>query len=158
MNQIVGGWVINGITTIQSGIPNAIRSRTNSLGNFGGTQMPFSTGISSVTDGGAKERYTQWFNKAAFEQPPAYTWGNVGPFLPDNPGPTHHQWDISLLKNFPITERIRLQLRGEFFNAFNHVNFRNPIGTALQFGRGNFGVITSTEAARIIQLGVKLYY
>jgi hypothetical protein len=44
------------------------------------------------------------------------------------------------------------------FNAFNHANFRNPLGNALQFGRSNFGVINSTEAARIIQFGLKLYY
>ena len=156
-NQLIGGWVINGITTLQSGLPLAIRSRRNTLGNFGGTQMPFSTGISSVTDGNSKQRYRQWFNPAAFEQPAAYTYGNVGPFLPSNRGPGYQQWDISILKNFPITERVRLQFRGELFNAFNQVNFRSPRGTALQFGRANFGRITSTEAARIIQFGLKLY-
>ncbi len=49
-------------------------------------------------------------------------------------------------------------LRAEFFNALNRANFRDPVGSARLFGRPNFGVITQTFPARVIQLGLKLYY
>jgi hypothetical protein len=156
LNQVVGGWSLNGITTAQSGSPISISSRNNTTNSFGGAQRPDSTGISSVTPGGAKDRYNGWFNEGAFVDAPTYAFGNVGRFLPDNLGPPLHNWDISVLKNFAATERLRLQFRAEFFNAFNHVNFDNPAGTT--FGQPDFGAITGTESARIVQFGLKLYY
>jgi hypothetical protein len=156
VNQVIGGWTLNGITSIQSGSPISIESRNNTTASQGGAQRPNSTGISSVTPGAAKDRILGWFNSAAFADAAPYTFGNVGRFLPDNPGPPLHNWDISILKNFPIQERFRLQFRAEMFNAFNMVNFRNPSGTI--FGQPNFGQITVTDPARIIQFGLKLYY
>lgn len=151
-----GGWIVNGVTTLQSGTPISISSRNNTTGSFGGGQRPNSTGISSKTEGGTKDRIYGWFNRAAFVDAQPFQFGNVGRFLPDNLGPPLHNWDISILKDFRFTERMRLQFRSEFFNAFNHVNFSNPAGTT--FGQPNFGVITGAERARIIQFGLKLYY
>jgi hypothetical protein len=156
LNQVVGGWTINGITSMMSGSPISIDSRNNTTASQGGGQRPNSTGISSVTPGSPKDRIYGWFNPAAFEDAPPFTFGNVGRFLPDNLGPGTHNWDISVLKNFPVTESIRLQFRAEMFNAFNMVNFRNPAGVT--FGQPNFGVITATDPARIVQFGLKLYY
>ncbi|MDX1980297.1 MAG: carboxypeptidase regulatory-like domain-containing protein [Bryobacteraceae bacterium] len=156
VDHVVGGWSLNGISSIQSGTPISIASRNNTTNSFGGGQRPNSTGISSATAGSAAERRNGWFNPAAFVDAPIYTFGNVGRFLPDNFGPKLHNWDISILKNFSITERFRLQFRTELFNAFNNVNFNNPAGTTL--GQPNFGTITGAEAARIIQFGLKLYY
>lgn len=42
-------------------------------------------------------------------------------------GPTYKQWDLALYKNTPITERVNLQLRADFFNILNHANFANPV-------------------------------
>jgi hypothetical protein len=42
-------------------------------------------------------------------------------------GPTFKQWDLALYKNTPITERVTMQLRAEFFNLLNHPNFSNPV-------------------------------
>jgi hypothetical protein len=65
-------------------------------------------------------------------------------------------WDISLIKNFLFTERARLQLRGEFLNAFNHPQFNNPI---LDPTSSNFGRVTSqANLPRNIQLGIKLIF
>jgi hypothetical protein len=41
-------------------------------------------------------------------------------------GPTYKQWDVALFKNTPLTERLNLQLRADFFNILNHPNFANP--------------------------------
>ncbi|HEX8847251.1 MAG TPA: carboxypeptidase regulatory-like domain-containing protein [Pyrinomonadaceae bacterium] len=65
-------------------------------------------------------------------------------------------WDISLIKNFLFTDRTRLQLRGEFLNAFNHPQFNNPIldPTSTNFGR----VTGQANLPRNIQLGIKLIF
>ena len=155
INHIVGRWNLSGITSLQSGSPISIDSRVNTTASQGGGQRPNSTGISSKSSGSTKERINGWFNNAAFVDAPPYTFGNVGRFLPDNPGPPLHNWDVSLLKDFGFTERYRLQFRAELFNAFNIVNFRNP---AITFGQPNFGVITAADPARVIQFGLKFYY
>jgi hypothetical protein len=65
-------------------------------------------------------------------------------------------WDISIIKNFLFNERARLQLRGEFLNAFNHPQFNNPV---LDPTSSNFGRITSqANLPRNIQLGIKLIF
>ncbi|MBL8216441.1 MAG: TonB-dependent receptor [Bryobacterales bacterium] len=156
LNHLIGGWSLNGITSIQSGSPISIDSRNNTTNSQGGGQRPDSTGIKSTTPGGTKNRIDGWFNPAAFVDAPPYAFGNVGRFLPDNFGPPLHNWDLSILKNFRASERFRLQFRAELFNAFNLVNFRNPSGVV--FGQPAFGRITAADPARIIQFGLKLYY
>ncbi len=156
VNQLAGGWTLNGIGTLQAGTPISIDSRNNTTGSQGGGQRPNSTGLKSQTDGSTKDRIYGWFNNAAFADAPQFTFGNLGRFLPDNFGPPLHNWDVSILKQFVFFERYRLQFRTEMFNAFNKVNFDNPSGTVL--GQPNFGRITGSESARVIQFGLKLYY
>jgi hypothetical protein len=106
--------------------PISIDSRNNTTASQGGGRRPNSTGISSATPGGANDRINGWFNTAAFADAPTFTFGNIGRFLPGNFGPGMHNWDVSILKDFPITGHFRLQFRGELFNVFNLVNFRLP--------------------------------
>lgn len=89
---------------------------------------------------------------------PRYAFGNVGRTLPDNRAPGLQVWDVSVLKTVPVREKWRVEFRAEFFNAFNNVNFLPPEGTAADFGRPQFGTLTSTERARVIQFGLKFYY
>jgi hypothetical protein len=63
--------------------------------------------------------------------------------------------DYSLFKNFQVVERMRLQLRGEFFNVLNHANFNAPNVTA---NSPSFGIITSAAAPRIMQVAAKLIF
>ena len=58
--------------------------------------------------------------------------------------------DFSLLREFRFTERIRLQVRGEFFNALNHTNLGLPGHT---FGGAGFGSSSGSKDARQIQVG-----
>ena len=155
-SRVAGNWSVNGIMSLQSGVPISISSRQNTTGSYGGGQRPNSTALKSQTEGGKKQRIDRWFNNAAFADAPPYTFGNVGRFLPDNRGPYYHSWDLSILKDFPMTERARLQFRWELFNAFNQVNFNSPGNTT--FGQPAFGTVTGAEAARIMQFGLKLYY
>lgn len=150
-----GGWTLSGVTTIQSGTPLSINSASNTTGSFGAVQRPNSAGISSRTPGSDGERIDHWFLASAFVDAPAYAFGNVGRFLPDNRGPHLHNWDISALKLVAAGERFRVQFRAEFFNALNQVNFQPP---ATVFGQPQFGLITAAEPARIIQFGLKFYF
>jgi hypothetical protein len=158
LRGVVGGWSVNGITTLQSGQPVSISSAANTTGSFNGTQRPNSTGISSQTPGSAKQRVDSFFNPAAFSNPPRYTFGNVGRNMPDNRGPALQVWDLSILKLIPVHEAKQVEFRAEFFNVLNNVNFNLPDGDSTTFGRPQFGTLTGAERARIIQFGLKFRY
>jgi hypothetical protein len=64
-------------------------------------------------------------------------------------------FDFSLARIFQITEKLRTELRGEFFNAFNHTNLGLPSTT---FGSSTFGVISSSASARQIEIGAKISF
>ncbi|HEY3836627.1 MAG TPA: TonB-dependent receptor [Bryobacteraceae bacterium] len=157
-SAFVGGWSINGVTTIQSGFPISITSQTDTTGSNGGVQRPNSTGISTQSPGSVESRIDNYFNQAAFAKPPLFTFGTIGRMLPDNRGPYMINWDLSFLKNVPIHESIRLELRGELFNAFNNVNFQSPNGNSTVYGLPQFGTITATYDPRIAQVAMKLYF
>ncbi|HYL37008.1 MAG TPA: carboxypeptidase-like regulatory domain-containing protein [Bryobacteraceae bacterium] len=71
-------------------------------------------------------------------------------------GPGQFNWDISVAKNFKILEKSNLQLRSDFFNAFNHPQFSNP---ATAVNSTAFGQITSTTVApRIIQFALRYMF
>ncbi len=155
---IAGQWSINGVTTIQSGFPISITSQTDTTGANGGVQRPNSTGISTRSPGSVESRIDGYFNTAAFAKPPLYQFGTIGRMLPDNRGPYHFNWDISMLKQVPIGERMRLEIRGELFNAFNKVNFQSPNGNSTVYGLPQFGTITGTYDPRIIQVAMKFSF
>ena len=83
-------------------------------------------------------------------------------------GPGIVNLDFSLLRKFRITERFAAELRGEFFNAFNHPNFANP--SASLNNPGSFGKVTNTLSPilgagsggpgdpREVQFALKLYF
>ena len=98
----------------------------------------------------------EWFNTAAFAQPPPFTFGNV----PRTTGYIRAQGtintDASLQKYWQLwRETVRLQFRAEFYNLFNRAAFFAPDSA---FGDPNFGVVTGALPARSIQLGAKLYW
>jgi hypothetical protein len=98
----------------------------------------------------------RWFDTSVFSQPDPFTFGNTGRLLPDVREPGISNFDFSTQKNFALTERIRLQFRGELFNIFNTPQFGRP-GTT--FGNPQFGVISSqANSLRQIQFGLKLLF
>jgi len=76
--------------------------------------------------------------------------------LPGIAGPSLFTWNLSFLKQIPIRESIRMELRAELFNAFNHVNFNNPSGVT--YGLPTFGTITTAYDPRIIQVAAKVFF
>ena len=162
VNHVLGGWNINGVTTLQSGLPMGVTSRVNNLNAYGGRQTPNRVpGANPLTEGNVSARLggrfsnQPYINASAFEQPAPFTFGDMGNFLPDAREPAYLNWDVSVVKDFPVSERVSLQFRAEFFNFFNQTVFRRP---NTSFGNNNFGNITAAEAARVGQLGLKLYF
>jgi len=70
-------------------------------------------------------------------------------------GPGINNWDMSLQKDTRLTESKTLQLRAEFFNAFNHAQFGNPSGN---ISSGAFGLVTGAASPRIGQVALKLIF
>jgi Carboxypeptidase regulatory-like domain len=155
LNKLIGGWQVNTIGVMQSGLPVVITGANNFRAS-----RPNSTGESAKIDNPSA---TRWFNTDAFVNPPIYTFGNVGRALPDVRGPGTFNWDLSFIKNTRLTERFNLQFRAEMFNFMNSVNLGLPNGSFSPGpnGRnqsGTFGTITSARDARNIQLGLKLLF
>ena len=79
--------------------------------------------------------------------------GNAGRNIARGPGSA--DVDVSLLKNFRLTERTTLQLRAESFNVANHPNFGVPVA---DLASPNFGRILSAGPARLTQFALKLLF
>jgi outer membrane receptor protein involved in Fe transport len=151
LRQMVGGWQVSGIVRANTGEPLLITQSSAIEGS-----RPDYVGGSAITS-----NYTeslQYLNKAAFRTVPLSSLsgatirpGNLGNGAVRGPG----LWnvDFSLGKNFSLSERIRIAVRGDMFNALNHTNM-NAFSTDIN--NGQFGKFTSTRGARVIQLNARL--
>ncbi len=155
------GWQISGITRLSTGIPLTITSNGNPGTLGGGVRADY---LGGDVFANSKTRF-QWFNPLLFGRPADGTLGNTGTGLIRGPG--IHNWDMSLFKNFAFTERIRVQLRAEFFNIWNHTQYAsvntglsvpNPGQAVTEATRGRLGEVTDTRDPRNLQLGLKLYF
>ncbi len=155
VNALVGGWKVNGILTLQTGIPLSITTTNTSQAN-NAVLHPNNNGSSAALDGPAVGRLNQYFNTSVFSQPAPYTFGNTGRNLPDVRGPGLRSLDFALNKEVRIHESLHLQIRGEAFNLTNTPGFNNP-DTNLQ--SPTFGAITSQfNQPRQIQVGLRLAF
>jgi len=158
-NVMLSGWSINSILTLQSGFPFTPQLSYNPS-NTGDTRNPVRPFVNPNFSGPViLGTPNQWFNPAAFLAPPNASgfYGNLGRDTLTGPGLA--TWDVSLLKDTRIRERLNLQFRAEFFNILNHANFNTP--NAVVFTPSGTsptaGVITSTSTtARQIQFALKL--
>jgi outer membrane receptor protein involved in Fe transport len=162
LSQVLGGWQINAIVTWQGGNPLMIRG-TN---NFTGIPWPDLVGDPTLP---ASERTAErWFNTDAFRNPAPFTVGNIPRTLEDTRGPGYRDVTLSLFKNVRFSDRAKLELRVEAFNAFNFVNYGDlavatPGTTFTPNAAGvntnaNFGRITTALPARRIQLGARVTF
>ena len=147
--SIVGGFRVNAIVTLKSGLPLVVRGASN-----GGTaDRPNLVGDPALD--GSDRSLTRWFNTSAFAPPAPFTYGDTPRVLSSPRGPGFASVDLSLTRDVAFSATTRMQLRAEFFNLFNRVNFNQPNANFLS---GEFGQITSAGDGRRIQLGAKLYF
>ena len=105
----------------------------------------------------AHDRLERWFDTSVFSQPAPFTLGNVTPLISNLRNHFINNVDFSLFKQFALTEKVKLQVRGEAFNAMNRVRFGSP-NTTVTAG-ANFGrVTTQANDPRQMQMGMKLIW
>ncbi len=158
-NKLVSGWQINAIATLLSGFPFTPVIGSNRSGD-GDTRNPDRPSLNPAFSGPiVLGNPNQWFNPNAFLLPAAGTYGNLGRGVFTGPGLA--EFDLSLLKNTPLSERTTLQFRAEFFNVLNHANFGAPNQTVFSSGAINAsaGLITTLATTpRQIQFGLKVLF
>lgn len=160
IQQILGNWQTNGILTLHTGHYTNLTT-SQGVGYFGyarGASVIYaSAGQGKNSDSAPPGGRTpdQWFNTSNIVNPAPYTQGNLGNSTNEFPGVAN--LDFSLFKEFPLTERFKVTLRGEVFNMFNTPQFAT-MGTTL--GVGNFGQLLTTVAGsnRRIQLGLRVEF
>ena len=132
VNKVVGGWQVNWLVTFQSGPP-----------------LSFGSAVRTTKSSNNPHTITQWFDTTQFIPLPAFTLNTLSAYVNDLRGAGINKWDMTAVKSVPITERIKLNLRAEFYNAFNTTQFGTPNTTVTST---SFGRVTSASNSRVIQL------
>jgi hypothetical protein len=189
MEGVVNGWQLSGITQVQSGVnltgnSNGGNGDFNTGGNIGGLTTTTGYNISAQSINGTDQIPLmpivtcdprkglgphQYINGNCFQLPTAPgTNGNA--VLPEIFGPSFWSSDLSLFKNFQISESKKLQFRASAFNFLNH-SLWTMAGSG--YGQGNmnlvfknsttntnntFGVAPYKVGNRIVELAVKFYF
>lgn len=171
--RIVGNWNGSGIFTAssgayqtitdgtdisligQSGVPgsSSYNDRPNQVGD------PFIAGTVTNNSGCAApaqvKTIAHWFNQCAYPVQPAGTFGNTA--RQSLIGPSVWNFDTAIWRTFPMTERFKLDLRGEGFNVFNHPQFGLP-GVALNSTTTLGRITTTANNMRILQVAAKVIF
>jgi hypothetical protein len=172
VNQVIGGWSVNGLYTYMSGEPFSVNSgvRTNNYSHTSRADIAGQKPAIHYHDAAGV------FGPVVFDNPGAFVFPAPGS---DGVGRNifravpYWNLDLSLVKHFDITERVKLQFRAEAFNALNHANFDNPRDastgspsiTSSVFAQvccatvappTTQSIIQTGESARILQLALKL--
>jgi len=190
IHHLLGDYELGGIISAASGRPITVLQGTElsgtGIGNDRGTLISGVSTYSSTTCG-TTVSCVSWLNPAAFQPtkvttgctPPATTcnnsaifgtFGNIGKNVLRLPHTAN--WDVQLAKNFFISERLRLQLRAEYFNVLNHPNFApesistgtvngtDQISSFDKLSSNSFGTFRAGQAGdpRIAQLAVKFFF
>jgi hypothetical protein len=158
-HKALGDWSISGVSVFQSGGLTTIPNTTASLKGGDSLANGLTSGsIGSRLGGNGQPGY---LNIGAFVAAPvvandagsgATGFGTLGRNI--YRGPFQQNWDVSLIKNFTITERSKIKFTTDFFNVWNHPVFSNPAFTDIQNPAG-FGQIIATENnPRILQFSL----
>lgn len=157
LNAIFGGWQMTGIMFMQTGqyYDLTLANATAVLGTNGvGAWRPNVIGNHELSNASPD----LWLNPDAFTMPLDAngnpTFGNLGRNALQEPN--IFNWDAGLMKNFQLTERIRLQFRWEVFNILNHPSYGTPNSN---LSSPDVGKITSTQGLpRQQQLGLRVSF
>jgi len=143
VEQLIGGWNINTLVTIMAGEPFSVLSGNFTNGNIRNSRADIlggaipTTGVFHNVSGvvgptifAPNDLTITQTNpySTAFRVPAPGSNGNQGRNMFTGPG--YWNADFSVTKKFPVTEKMNLQFRAEFFNVFNHPNFDNPLNSS----------------------------
>jgi hypothetical protein len=172
LNTLVGGWRVDGITSMIAGEPLAFQANPNDLQLIfgGGNYLSSSYGVGQerpnlVPGCNRKEPGSiisrvnsgMYFNTACYVQPGNLEFGDEPRADSLLRAQGVNNYDFSLTKTTHAWERVNVIFTAQFFNIFNRVQFYPP-GTSLYDGSG-FGAVTlQNNIARQIQFGLRLTY
>jgi hypothetical protein len=148
--KVVGGWMVATITQLRSGQPFNVNFSPPLAGWYANRADVVSSQLYP-----SNQSITQWFNPSAFAVPAPFTFGNSARGILFGPG--QKIYDLSVLKNTSISERVTLQFRAEAFNLPNTPSFGLPasnISVPSTDGR----ITSTTVPARSVQFGLKLLF
>ena len=162
MKTMLAHWNVSGIATFADGAPTGVGfSTVSGVDLIGGGDGQRINVTGNPQQGYGNRNQYQWFNTSVFAQPAL---GYIGSAARDVfRGPGQNQWDLSGFKNFTVKERFVFQLRGEFYNAFNHAQW-SSINTSAKFDATGkqvnalFGTATADRGPRVIQLAVRVNF
>jgi hypothetical protein len=154
--KTIGGWQINGILTLMTGLPMTFAANGSSLNTPGSTQtadqvapVTILHGINTVAKGGSA-----WFSQASFVQPTGVRFGSSGRNTLSGPG--FFNADLSIFKIFNFTEKMKMEIRGESFSVTNTPQFQRP---NTDVSNSNYGYVTAVDGGgRGLQLGAKISF
>jgi hypothetical protein len=153
LDKVAGGWSLAYTGELHSGSPYGVMEAVNLTNSFSDGNRANVVGNPVLSSNRpTAQKIAEWFNTGAFAAPAAFTFGNAGRTAGYGPGAIG--LNLSLLKDFHISERHDVQFRAEALNFINHANFALP---NVQQGSAAFGTITSLvpgNQSRIIQLGL----
>jgi len=154
---LLGNWQTNGIVTFHTGQPYTLRAN-GCVGVWNGCSPDLVNGADPNAAPAGGRTPSQWFNTAnltAPTKPGELSEGNLG--LNTNYGPPTRTVALSLFKDFPFTERWKLQFRAESFNIGNTPQYLTPDNN---LSNVKFGQITSSQTGseRHIQFSLRLQF
>lgn len=165
LNGVAGGWQISGIFTVATGAPLTITGTCTGGGIIDAVCYPnynpsFSGSVwqnTPIGSGGANVAKTVYLNKAAFVDPAQFTAGNVPRTAPYGLRvPYNKDLDLSLRREFPIREQMKLMFQADAFNVSNEHHFAAP-GTNID--NASFGVFSSqANSPRKLQFGARFVF
>jgi hypothetical protein len=165
MQQLLGGWSLNGILTVADGGWTSLRipfnqSRSGQTADVPDRPSLLAGGNSNpvLSDGREPSRY---YDTSQFVLGPPGYFGTLGRNTLNQPGVL--LFDLSIQKNFNFTEEKYLQFRAELFNMANRANFATPDNSVILNATGQrsltAGRITATTtSARQVQFALKIYF
>jgi hypothetical protein len=159
--RLTQGWTLNGITRFAGGLPVGLQETDDqSLTGSPNTDVPNVAGkVVTLDPRKANPNCPTTDNTGCFFLPQAFAAGPLGQFGNANRqffhGPGISNTDFGLSKRTTIKESMGIEIRAEFFNIFNHTQFKNPSGNV---SSSQFGQVTSARDPRIGQLGARFYW
>lgn len=155
---VLGDWQLNGTLAAYSGTPFTVSASGTSLNNVGNAQTADQV-KDTVNKPGAIGPGQFWFDPTAYAPITGVRYGSTGRNSFRGPGVFNS--NVSVFRDFVITERFKLQFKTEFFNFTNTPIFGNPSSNV---NSGTFGQITSTNTGygtpseRNIRFGLRLSF
>ena len=160
-NRYLGGWQLNSIVTLQSGVPFSPYSANIDLNKDGRASdrivyLGSGSPMNSLLDGSAADGYfgkAQWGRYTCPATVNNGDWCNSPQGRGTITGPGYQNVDFSIQKKFAIYEDVQFTLMGNFFNFFNHTNFDLP---GFNQNSSTFGRSTSAYSPRITQIALRV--